>query len=322
MSQQRLACVAGAAAGAALIAYAVYNLLKKPEGAASPSRSAQPEPSATQPQSAVAQNLAAAATGHSELRPPAASKTKPDEELLEADAADLRDLPAEVPSTEDEIRSTTPSCLKIPVNTPRRPALHDAAKEGDLLPLMCALDEPGCDIGKCHLGLTAVHLAAAYGHTEAVALLLERGADLHSRAVNMATPLHCAAEANRTEVIAQLLDRGADVHATANKEDTALHYAAFNGRLAATKLLVARGADVHAKDRDGDTPRDDAIGRGNGKCPCEDTAEREWLAVAAFLGQVMPMAAQARQSFAQRAWERPEAAVLHDAALEGDVHEL
>ena len=230
---------------------------------------------------------------------------------------------AKVPvSKEETTPSTDLSGLEIPVNTPRRPALHDAAKEGVLLLLMCALDEPGCDIGKYHLGLTAVHLAAAYGHTEAVALLLERGADLHARAVNMATPLHCAAEANRTEVITQLLDCGADVHARANKEDTALHYAAFNGRLAATKLLVARGADVHAKDRDGDTPRDDAIGRGNGKCPCEDTAEREWLAVAAFLEQVMPMGAQAREAFARRAWERPEAAVLHDAALEGDVHEL
>ena len=138
---------------------------------------------------------------------------------------------------------------EVKIRTPMRPVLHEAAKEGDLVRLTSSRAEPDCDIGKRHLGLTALHLAAAYGHTEAVALLLDRGAEIHARATSLATPLHCAAENGQTQVISQLIDSGADPHACANKGDTPLHYAAFSGRLAATKLLVARGADVHARDR-------------------------------------------------------------------------
>ena len=93
MSSRRLARVAAAAAGAALVAYAVYRLRQKPQGTECP------EPAATLPQSAIARNLAAvrsrlraAAAGRPEPRLLAVSKTKPVEELLEAYAAGQRDF--------------------------------------------------------------------------------------------------------------------------------------------------------------------------------------------------------------------------------------
>lgn len=108
MSSPRLACaIAGTAAGAAVVAYAVYMLRKKRDDLNDLS---QPEPLAV-PQSAIASNLAevsqsaiasnlaevrkrlrTAAVGRSEPRLLAVSKTKPVEDLLEAYAVGQRDF--------------------------------------------------------------------------------------------------------------------------------------------------------------------------------------------------------------------------------------
>jgi hypothetical protein len=175
----------------------------------------------------------------------------------------------------------------INIRIPKRPLLHDAAKDGDMEALLAALDQPNCELESSHLGQAAIHLAAKGGHTDAVALLLDRGAALHAKATNTgtknsalvldmggATPLHCAAEMNQCEVINLLVDRGADVHARANCNDQPLHFAAREGYLSATKLLVARGADVHAQNDAGRTAYDDALHFGGGRCPCEDVSDR------------------------------------------------
>lgn len=203
----------------------------------------------------------------------------------------------------------------IRIRTPQRGRLHDAAKEGNLADVSLILEEPGCQIDGKQLGFAASHLAAKGGHLEVLALLLDRGSDIQLRGANGYTPLHCAAECNAAKAITLLLARGADLHDadTANR-DSALHVAALNGRLEATKLLVARAADVHAKNKLGNTPKDDATQSGAGRCRCEDPTAREWGACAAFLAHVMPLAESARLGFARRAWERPEAALLHDAA--------
>jgi hypothetical protein len=224
-------------------------------------------------------------------------------------------MPAAV---EQAVAPSEPDPEKIAIRTPTRPILHDAAKEGDVELLTRLLDENGSLLHAVHLGHMPLHLSAKGGHTAAIALLLDRGCDVDAHASNGVTALHCAAECNRTEAIALLLDRGAVLQATASKVDTALHYAAFHGRLAAARLLVARGADPHATDVDGYTPRDDAILRGRGRCPCEDPTGREWAAVGAFLGLVEPMAAAERMAIAQRLVERPITAVLHDAAERAD----
>ena len=212
----------------------------------------------------------------------------------------------------------------ITIRTPSRPALHDAAKQGDLEQLTHALAQPGCEVDGRRLGFAAIHLAAKGGHTETISVLLDRGSTVHTKAANGASPLHCAAEANRTQVISMLLARGAVLNGalTYGDESSVLHVAAINGRLAATKLLVAEGADVHAKSKLGTTPFDDAVQLGRGRCPCEDPTAREWGAVAAFLGHVMPLDPAARVAFAQRAWERPAAAMFHDAAEIGDCARL
>ncbi|KAK4155065.1 ankyrin repeat-containing domain protein [Chaetomidium leptoderma] len=108
--------------------------------------------------------------------------------------------------------------------------------------------------------------AAERGHAEAVALLLDHGAQVEG--VGGTIPLHSAASHGHVGVILALLDRGADVMARSSDEGkTALHFAA-SANLAynlhfedatthrgdAIQLLLARGAEVDARSNDGLTP--------------------------------------------------------------------
>ena len=115
-------------------------------------------------------------------------------------------------------------------------------------------------------GWPPLHLAAHFGHGDAVDALLEAKADVHARSTNgegnMA--LH-AAMAGRAEarVISRLLGRGADVNARAAGNHTALHEAAFRGHLELAQLLLAHGADATARNDDGHTPLDIAQAKGH-----------------------------------------------------------
>lgn len=109
-------------------------------------------------------------------------------------------------------------------------------------------------------GFTALHLAAFFGHPEAVRLLLERGADVDAVAANaMAVhPLHAGAASARADVVALLLGAGADPNSTQQLGFTALHEAALNGRLEMVDALVAAGADPGQPDAEGRTAADHA----------------------------------------------------------------
>jgi len=87
----------------------------------------------------------------------------------------------------------------------------------------------------------ALRWAAEYGHTDTVALLLDRGANVHARGDDA---LCWAAENGYADTVELLLDRGANVHA---RGDYALRWAAENGHTDTVELLLDRGADVHAR---------------------------------------------------------------------------
>jgi hypothetical protein len=61
------------------------------------------------------------------------------------------------------------------------------------------------------------------------------------------TPLHTAAAAGRNEAVALLIERRADVNATTGLGYTPLHLAAQRGQLEAVKWLVKSGATIDAK---------------------------------------------------------------------------
>jgi ankyrin repeat protein len=92
------------------------------------------------------------------------------------------------------------------------------------------------DAGAAELD-SALYSASTQGHTDVVALLLDRGADLHFQD---GEPLMAAARNGHLSTVALLLDRGADVH---TQEDRPLLKSAQCGRLETVRLLLDRGAD-------------------------------------------------------------------------------
>ena len=133
----------------------------------------------------------------------------------------------------------------------------DAATVGDEMRLREMLEE---DTALANVysadGWTPLHLAAHFGHTNAVRWLLEAGADARARSRNDLAnqPLHAAAAGPApVELLTLLLEAGADVNARQRGGFTPLQATAQNGNLAATQLLLARGADAQARTDDGQT---------------------------------------------------------------------
>jgi ankyrin repeat protein len=112
-------------------------------------------------------------------------------------------------------------------------------------------------------GFTPLHLAAFFGHPEAAALLLDRGAEIDARSQNTrlrsVTPLHSAAAGHRTDVALLLLERGADANAAQPGGWTPLHQAAANGDLVLCKVLLKHGAKRTQMSDDRTRPLDFAI---------------------------------------------------------------
>ncbi|MBI3686585.1 MAG: ankyrin repeat domain-containing protein [Actinobacteria bacterium] len=111
-------------------------------------------------------------------------------------------------------------------------------------------------------GYTALHLAAFFGHPDAVRRLLTAGSDADAPARNSmrATPLHSAAAGRHAECVRALLDAGADVNAREQGGWTALHIAARNADRDSVDLLLACGADRWLASDDGHTPAELAAG--------------------------------------------------------------
>jgi ankyrin repeat protein len=106
-------------------------------------------------------------------------------------------------------------------------------------------------------GATALHIASSKGKPEAVALLLELGADLKVIDAYGGTSL-VAAVSGYTEghraVLAMLLAAGADVNAVDAEGLSALHEASNNGDFDAVETLLASGANVNLAAETGATP--------------------------------------------------------------------
>jgi len=147
-----------------------------------------------------------------------------------------------------------------------RPVLNvfEAAAVGDVAALHDLLDaDPLLVHAESSDGAGALHLAAYFGHADAVRLLIDRGADVnaHARGFNGVAPINSAAatsgsdEATSTECVRLLLAAGADADARQNNGSTALHAAAHSGCAEMARLLLEHSADPDAETDDGRTPR-------------------------------------------------------------------
>ena len=113
-------------------------------------------------------------------------------------------------------------------------------------------------------GQPPLHAAAQQGDVDAVRRLLGEGADVDSRDQHGITALHRSVGMGQTAVVKALLEAGADVNAEEpGGGRRPLHAAAVRGQAEAAALLLKAGAEVNAKTKDGATPLDLAVERGN-----------------------------------------------------------
>jgi cytochrome c2 len=136
--------------------------------------------------------------------------------------------------------------------------LGDAAKKGDVAEMERLLAS-GVDVNEPG-GLGApLHWAAMNGHSDAVALLANGGADLEVQSSMLGTPLHAAARFDRAEAVKTLLAAGADPNSRDKNEFTPLMRAIVENRLAVVESLLAGGTDVNAV---GMAPGGQEVGKG------------------------------------------------------------
>jgi ankyrin repeat protein len=93
-------------------------------------------------------------------------------------------------------------------------------------------------------GFTQLHLAAFFGHADAVLLLLQRGAEVRAVARNdlAVEPLNSAAAGGHVEAARLLLDAGADANAEMSQGFRPLDAAIQNGSSELQELLASYGA--------------------------------------------------------------------------------
>jgi len=124
--------------------------------------------------------------------------------------------------------------------------VYEAAAFGDLDRLSELLaedadliDAPSAD------GFTPLHLAAFFGQTDAVRLLLARGAapDVRGQGWMTGTPLSAAAAGGHTEIVRMLLGAGVDPNVRQAQGFTPLHAAAQNADVESIRALLDAGAD-------------------------------------------------------------------------------
>jgi ankyrin repeat protein len=147
-----------------------------------------------------------------------------------------------------------------------RLSFYEAAAAGVTGRLETALaDNPALLDSYAADGFTALGLASFFGHGEAAALLLARGADANRASNNpmRVAPLHSAVAGRHLGIAQALLDAGADANAAQEGGFTPLHGAAQNGDRPMAELLLARGARADAATADGKTARDFALEEGH-----------------------------------------------------------
>jgi ankyrin repeat protein len=138
---------------------------------------------------------------------------------------------------------------------------HDQEQQALLMPADVKeelLKRGGIDLGSQFPDIPAtLRWAAANGHGEAAALLIQRGWARHTADSDGVTALHLAARGGHTAMVQQLLAAGAPIEARQQRIDnstdrtqgTPLHWAAIEGHIGPMIALLDAHAEIDARNR-------------------------------------------------------------------------
>ena len=152
-----------------------------------------------------------------------------------------------------------------------------AAGAGDALLALVHHGDIDIDAADSRNSLTALHCAAAAGHTDCLAQLITLcgayvdGGDRHS-----CTPLFYAAARGHVDAVAALLNLGAQPNVTDRKMRTAAHGAAERGHLAVLEELQRHGGELWAANAKGNLPLHEAVVGGHFTVVRWLLAQRPW----------------------------------------------
>jgi ankyrin repeat protein len=137
--------------------------------------------------------------------------------------------------------NTEGSFLKDPLRSLTKP-LHAAADHRGNPEIIGLLLRHGARIHEKNWGgLSALYIAASWGHSGAIKTLLAAGASPHD---DTRPPLYIAACWGHEDAVTLLLDAGAEINAITPRcgGETALYTASENGRTGVVQILLSRGA--------------------------------------------------------------------------------
>jgi ankyrin repeat protein len=142
--------------------------------------------------------------------------------------------------------------------------LHQAAYQGHLACLSFLLDAGGpLEAQTLKGGRTVLSLAARYGRTRCVEILVERNANVNAVDQFGETPLHRAAHHGHLDTAQALLRRNANVNAVDQFGETPLHHAAHYGHLGIAQAVLRSGAAIDTINHRGRSPLITAARRGH-----------------------------------------------------------
>lgn len=173
--------------------------------------------------------------------------------------------PVPMSSTNGAPLPKDPSWMAHPTSniTPAEADIFNAARGGDLSKLKTLLtSDPTLTQSHVSCEMTPLLGAAAGGHADAAAALLDAKADVNAKNWINQTPLHYSAMGGFKDVVDLLIARGADVNASDKDGHTPL-YEAMNQvpwHKDVAALLLAHGADPNISDNAGETPLHEAAG--------------------------------------------------------------
>ena len=132
--------------------------------------------------------------------------------------------------------------------SPFRSQVDGAGKDRKVIKILI---DTGADLGyKSHGGgRTVLHLVAAIGDVDTIALLLDRGAEIDIRDKYGNTPLRWALRSGHPENAEFLLRRGADINGTSDGGESILIDACQEGYGTVVDLILKGGVDVRGRFR-------------------------------------------------------------------------